>query len=565
MAGQSAKRIGSGLTKIALVLALAGFVAGCGEKEAEHSDLVIGIGQFPEGFNPNLFSHVAQSLILGATRRPFTAYNADWELICMLCTELPDVAAGTAREWVSPEGAEGWELDYTIDPDAVWADGTPITTRDVMFTWDVGRNPESGVVVSELYDQIEKIEVHDDHSFTIFNNKRNCDYQGLGGFGLLPAHIDEANFAEPHEYRNRSAFETDTTNPGLYFGPYVIADVEFGASVTLERNPHWWGDAPAFDRVIFRIVENTAALEANLLSGDIDYIAGEDGVTLDQAMAFDEAHGEEYNVVYKSGLIYEHIDVRLEDPIMSDVRLRRALMYATDRAGISQQLFQGRQPVADTSVNPLDAVYFDGVPRYVFDAAQAGQLLDAAGWTDIRDGVRHNADGDPLIIEIMTTAGNRVRETVEQILQSMWRDVGIDLRIRNEPARVFFGQTTRERRFPQMAMFAWISSPDSLPLGTLHSTMIPTAENNYSGQNFTGYASPEMDDIIDRLQVECAPAVQTELWDNLQTLYATDLPVLPLYFRANAFVLPHWLKGVVPTGHQDPTTLWIEDWYVETE
>ncbi len=550
-------------TGLAMLVALGFALSACGDKEPEHNELIIGIGQFPEGFHPNLFSHVAQSLVLGATRRPFTAFAADWELVCMLCTALPSIDEGTARPWISPDGAEGWELDYEIRADAVWGDGTPITTKDVQFTWEVGRTAESGVVGIEFYNQMEALVVHDDRRFTFYNNKRNCDYQGINDFGLIPAHIDEANFTEPREYKNRTAFETDTTNPGLYFGPYVISAVEFGASITLERNPHWWGEAPAFDRVVFRIVENTAALEANILSGDIDYIAGEDGVSLDQGLAFEANHGDDFNVVFKPGLIYEHIDVRLDNPILADLRVRQALMYAIDREGISQQLFQGRQPVAHTSVNPLDAVHFDDVAKYDFDPARAAVLLDEAGWTEITDGVRHNEAGDPLVVEIMTTAGNRVRETVEQVLQSMWGEVGVDLRIRNEPARVFFGQTTRERRFPQLAMFAWVSSPESIPLGTLHSTMIPTEENNYSGQNFTGYINAEMDDVIDRLQVECGEDVQTELWNRLQTLYATELPVLPLYFRANAFILPHWLKGVVPTGHQDPSTLWIETWTAE--
>ncbi|MCZ6763523.1 MAG: peptide ABC transporter substrate-binding protein [Alphaproteobacteria bacterium] len=548
---------------VASLVAVAGLTAGCGEEEmVERNQLIIGISQFPEGFHPTLFSHVAQSLVLGASRRPLTTYDAEWQLICMLCEALPDVADGTAREWISSEGEEGWELDYKIRDDAVWADGTPVTTRDVLFTWEIGRHPESGVAASELYTDIEKIEAHDDRRFTLFNKKRSCDYQGINDFELIPAHIDEANFAEPREYRTRSAFETDTTNPGLYMGPYMVTALEFGASITLERNPNWWGKTPRFDRVIFKIIENTAALEANLLSGDIDYIAGEDGITLDQALAFEAKHGEDYNVVFRSGLIYEHIDLRQEDPILSDIRVRRALAYGADREGIAEQLFKGHQPVAHGAINPLDEVYYDGVPKYGFDPVRAAELLDEAGWTELRDGVRHNAAGDPLTIEIMTTAGNRVRETVEQILQSMWRDIGVDLRIRNEPARVFFGQTTRQRRFHHMAMYAWVSAPKSIPLSTLHSTMIPTVENNYSGQNYPGYASDEMDEVIDRLQVECAEATQTELWNRLQTLYAEDLPVLPLYFRANVFVMPHWLKGVEPTGHQYPSTLWIENWHV---
>ena len=200
--------------------------------------------------------------------------------------------------------------------------------------------------------------------------------------------------------------------------------------------------------------------------------------------------------------------------------MRRALLHAIDRNAISERLFEGKQPVADTFVHPLDSVHTDDVRKYPFEPDTARQLLDGSGWTDIRKGIRHNAAGEPLRIEIMTTAGNRVRELVEQVIQSNLREVGVDLRIRNQPARVLFGQTIRQREFPGMAMFAWFSTPENIPRTTLHSSMIPTAENGWSGQNYTGFANPVMDEAIDRVEVECGAAAQTRHWTTIQQTYA---------------------------------------------
>ncbi|CAN0605515.1 unnamed protein product, partial [Ectocarpus sp. 12 AP-2014] len=111
--------------------------------------------------------------------------------------------------------------------------------------------------------------------------------------------------------------------------------------------------------------------------------------------------------------------------------------------------------------------------------------------------------------------------------------------------------------------FAWISSPESVPLTTLSSTQIPTEANGWSGQNYTGFNNPEMDALIDGIERELDFEKRKELWARLQVLYTEELPVLPLYWRANAFPLPKWLKGVRPTGHQLTTTLWVEDWRVE--
>ena len=168
-----------------------------------------------------------------------------------------------------------------------------------------------------------------------------------------------------------------------------------------------------------------------------------------------------------------------------------------------------------------------------------------------------------LALEFMTTAGNRVRELVQQVLQSYWREVGVEVTIRNEPARVLFGQTISNRAFSALAMFAWLSAPESLPRTTLHSNSIPAAGNNWSGQNYTGFRNADMDRLIDEIELELDRTRRAGLWKRVQQIYAEQLPVLPLYFRSDAYIIPRWLKGIRPTGHLAPTTNWIEEWRVE--
>ncbi len=547
----------------AVVVALFAFILASPTANAAETkdELVIGISQFPGNFNPNIDSMLAKSYILAMARRPFTVYDKDWQLICMLCTELPDLERGTARIERTADGKKGIALTYTIRADAVWGDGKPITTDDVLFTWQAGREPTTGISNFELYDRITSIDQHDKKTFTMHVNKFTCDYAGINDFDVLPAHVDRANFADPAEYKTRSAYETDTTNPALWFGPYRVTQVVSDSHVVLEPNPTWWGKKPHFKRIIVKAIENTAALTANLLSGDIDYIAGELGLLLDQALAFEKRHGDKFDFSYKSGLIYEHIDLNLDNPILADRQVRRALIHAIDRSAVSGQIFGGHQPVAHGQTNPLDRVYYDGTPSYAFDPSRAAQLLDEAGWASLKDGIRHNDKGEPLRLELMTTAGNKTRELVQQVLQADWRKVGVDVRIRNEPARVYFGKTLRERKFTAMGMYAWISSPENIPRTTLHSTMIPTADNGWSGQNYPAFRSEELDTVLDDMETVCDANENQALWNRMQEIYATELPVLPLYFRANPYILPKWLKGIEPTGHQYPTALWIENWH----
>jgi len=523
--------------------------------------LTIGITQFPATFHPSIQSMLAKTYLHGFTRRPITAYDADWRLICKLCTKLPTLENGLAKREPLPDGGTGMAVTYSLHPEATWGDGKPVTSADVKFTWEVGKHPKSGVAAGEFYRRIRDVAIHDAKTFTLHIDRVTFDYNDVA-LPVLPAHLERRVFdSDPAEYRNRTTFDRDPTNPGLFFGPYRMESVTSGARAVFVPNPTWYGKPPAFDRIVVRVVENTAALEANLLSGGIDMIAGELGMNLDQALALQRRQGDRFVFRFQAGLIYEHIAFNLDNPILADRRVRRALAHGADRAAMSQALFGGEQPVAHVNVSPLDRVHAEDLPRYPHDPAKARDLLDAAGWRPGPDGIRRDDSGRPLRLTLMTTAGDRTREMVQQVLQSQWAEIGVDLRLKNEPARVFFGRTVTRRQFDHLAMFAWISAPETVPRSTLHSEMIPTAETSWQGQNVTGFDSPRADRLIDDLERELDPARRKAMWAALQRLYARELPDLPLFWRARAHVLPTWLKGLTPTGHQYPTTLWVEDWH----
>ena len=295
--GSITQWIGKGLAVAALCCALTANPA------SARDNLVIGVSQFPATLNPNTDASTAANYVLGMVRRPFTTFDTRWDLICMLCTELPSFENGRAEIVDRAEGKKGIRLTFTIRPDARWGDGVPITTKDVLFTYEVGRHPKSGVSNAELYRRITSITAMDDKTFVMEVDKLTFDYAGINDFDVLPEHIEREAFAQPEQYRNRSRFDTDPTNPGLYFGPYRITERVAGSYIVLEPNPLWWGDKPAFPQVVVRTVENTASMEANLLSGSIDMIAGELGPSVEQALAFEKRRGQDYTFLYKEGQI----------------------------------------------------------------------------------------------------------------------------------------------------------------------------------------------------------------------------------------------------------------------
>jgi len=526
-------------------------------------ELVLAMTQTPGTWNPLISSMLAKSLISNMTARPLTAWNADWKLVCLVCTELPTIENGKARVIDLPDdgkggGKKGMEVDIEMR-DLRWGDGVPVTAKDVAFTLEVGKHPLSGVASSESYKRILKLDSKDDRHFTMTIDRVTFDYNSLG-LSLVPAHIEQPIFdANPAEYRNKTAYDTDSTNPGLAFGPYRIVEIVPGSRIALEQNPSWTGEKPHFKRIVVKIIENTAALEANLLSGNVDYVLGELGLSLDQALAFEKRHKDEYDFIYKPALIYEHIDTKLDNNLLADRRVRQAMLLAIDRTAISDKLFEGKQPVADGPISPLDPMYSPVARAYPYDPAAARKLLDEAGFADIKNGVRHNAKGERLSIEITTTAGNRVRELVAQVIQSQLRQVGIEVRIKAEPPRIF-SEALNRRQFTGLAMYAWVQLPEGVPRSTLHSEEIPSAANGWSGQNYPGYKNPDMNKALDAAERELDFGKRRALFADIQRIHADDLPVLPLFFRVDPFVIPKPLKGVVPTGHLNSSTLWVEQW-----
>ncbi|CAN5499212.1 peptide ABC transporter substrate-binding protein [soil metagenome] len=521
-------------------------------------ELVLAMTQAPGTMNPVISSMLAKSLIQNMIARPITAYDPDWKLVCLICVELPNLDKKTARLVTLADGKQGIEVDIALKP-MKWGDGTPVTAKDIAFTLEVGRHPLSGVASSEGYKRVVKFDIKDDLNFTVTTDRVTFDYQSFD-FQILPAHLEKPIFdANPAEYRTKTTYDTNSTNPGLAFGPYRIVELVPGNRIVLEQNPTWNGEKPHFKRLVIKIIENTAALEANLLSGNVDYILGELGLSLDQALAFEKRHKDKYNVIYKPALIYEHIDINLDNPLLKDRRVRQAILMAIDRKAISDKLFEGKQPVAHGGISPLDPMYSPDTRQYAYDPAGAKKLLDEAGFATIKSGFRTNDAGERFSIEIGTSAGNKIREQVAQVIQSQLRQVGIELRLKAEPPRIFF-EGLGKRTFNALALYAWVGRPQGVPRSTLHSEEIPTAKNGWSGQNYPGYANPAMDKALDAAERELDEGKRRRLFADIQRIYAEDLPVLPMFFRVDPFVIPKALKGVRPTGHLNSSTLWIEQW-----
>ncbi|MBP9708046.1 MAG: peptide ABC transporter substrate-binding protein [Oligoflexales bacterium] len=556
----------SWVLKFSLILLLTPFVGFAKAK----SELKIGITQEFENLNPIISSMLATTYIQYMVTRPLIVLTPSGKWLPVLVTEIPSLENGKAK--IIQEGTKKKLIaDWEIKANAKWGDGKPVTAHDFVFTRDVTMDPNTSTSQRDAWENMEKIDIDTKNpkKFTITYKEARWNFnRDMAVLPLVPKHIEETVFKkhgkQAQGYDKNSLYTTQATNPGLYNGPYVVKEIKLGSHVTLEPNPHFFGKKPEIEIITLKLIPNTGTLEANLRSGSIDMISPL-GLAFDQALAFEKKVKAEklpYDVHFKPSLTYEHIDLNLSNEFLKDVKVRKALVHSINRDELSQALFDGRQPKAIHNIAPVDPWYTDSdkdIVKYPYSRRTAQKLFKDAGWEKGADGFLYK-NGKKLSLQIMTTAGNKVRELVQTYLQEQWKNVGVEITIKNEQARVFFGETTRKAAFPAMAMYAWISSPEKTPKTTLHSTYIPTKKNNYSGQNTTGWINKEVDKLIEDLDIEFDAIKRKEISAKILYHYTNDVPVIPLYYRSDISVTPKNISGYEITGTQYPETWEVENW-----
>lgn len=531
--------------------------------------LKIGLNQDFENLNPMVTSMLATTYIYGMVGRTLSLLNTQGKWEAHLVKDVPTLKNGLATI-INDKGKKKLQAKWEIKKNAVWGDGTPITGHDVLFSWKVANSPNVPVGEKEVYSQVEKIIIDpkDSKKFTFVYSGTKWDFNRLGTFYILPSHLEEPVFKKfghiKEGYSQNSLYVKNPTNPGLYSGPYVVEELKLGSHVLLKPNPKFYGKKAQIERILIKLIPNTGTLESNLLSKNIDMISLM-GFTLDQAIQFEKkvkSRRLPYHVNFKPAVVYEHIDLQLSNPILKDVRVRKALVYAIDRDRLTQSLFEGKQVKAISSLTPLDPWYTDDPQKivlYPYNRRKAKKLLKEAGWKKGSDGYLYK-DGKKLTLNLMTTAGNKLRELVQVYLKAEWKKIGVEITIKNEPARVYFGETVKKSKFSGMAMYAFISSPENTPRSTLHSTNIPHRSNGYSGQNRPRWINKNVDKLIDRIDNEFDAQKRKEIMAKVTYHYTNEVPVIPLYYRSDISVTPKGLKGYELSGHQFPTTYYVENW-----
>jgi peptide/nickel transport system substrate-binding protein len=523
--------------------------------------LNIGVSAEFENLNPLIGSQAITNYILYLAHRPTVYLTPDLKWKPMIIKELP-----TLQNKLAKKVGEGLQVTIEFLPELTWGDGKPVTCADLEFTWIVGKNPNVSIPNREPFENIKSIttDPNNPKKCTVEFTKAKFDYFAKVP-SPLPAHLERAVFEKyknkPQGYDQNSLYTKQPNNPGLYYGPYVISEVKLGSHVIFIPNPHYKTKKLYFEKIVIKLIPNNGVLEANLRSGNIDMIASATGLGIDQAVAFDNKVKKEnlpYEVIFEDGVVYAHMDFNLDTPIVSDIKVRKAIIHGFNRKEMIKALLEGKGQIANSFVTPNDPWNDSKTPIYEFSRRKATKLLDEAGWKMGADGYRAK-NGKRLTINLMGAAGSKLNDLIQAFFQEEMKAIGIEIRLKNEPPRVFFGETVNKRSF-EMAMYSWVSIPENSPRSTLHSSSIPSDKNSFAGQNYPGYKSPEVDQLIDQLESELDAQKRAKIGKKIVRKYAEDLPVMPVYYRPNNAVIPKGMKGFRLSGHIFYETLYAEDW-----
>jgi len=537
-----------------------------------NDQLVLAMSQEFENLNPILQQMLATSYLNGFVIHSINWINKDWEWECALCIKMPSLENGLAKI-ITENGVKKVVSEWEIKPKAKWGDGAPVTGHDFKLSWEVGSSPNVAVGEKTNYTRIESVTVDPENpkKFTIKHDKAYYDFYGLSdsNIGLIPSHIEapiwEKTKNQAGAYEKQTEYAKNPLNPGLYNGPYRISEIKLGSHMVFTPNEHFYGKQPKIQKIIAKLIPNTQTMEANLFSGSVDMISIL-GMTFDQALTLKEKLDRDpklagkYKVKFEPGLVYEHVDLNLRNPLLQDVKVRKALRHGINVKELTDALFRGQQKPALHSVHPMDGYFTDNVERYPYDVAKSNALLEESGWElNKADNYRYK-NGKKLTLNLMTTAQNKTREQVQVFLQAAWKKIGVHVTLKTQPARIFFGETVRKGLYSEMAMFAWISSPDNPPRSIVHSSMIPSKSNSFSGQNSGGWSNPAVDMALDSIETELDLEERKKLMVKVMQEYNKDVPTIPLYFRSDVAVIPANMKNHFVTGHQHSGPRWAQHW-----
>lgn len=453
---------------------------------------------------------------------------------------------------VDPDYAESVDItdrdpltvEVKLNPQAVWAGGTPITARDMVAFWQAqnGSNEDFEVISTAGYDAISAVEPGDDKfSYSVVFKQRTAEWPRYV-YPRLPANVSSSPKLFNDAFRTRAISSN---------GPFVVTAIDPADGViTQEPNPRWWGQAPKAEKITWNIADPTLQAEA-YVNDELDAVDLEDAT---YPIARDTG-----TVQRAAGIDWSQVTLNGGRGPLADVEVRRAVAHAINRGAIATRTAQGLgappAPLGNVLLVPGQQGYTDASASIAYDPATAKQLLAGAGYVAGADGMLAK-DGRPLELTMPVPQETPANATRAEAIVKDLRAVGITVTLRPVPAAAFFDTYVIPLNF-DLVTFMRQATP--FPITPAKPWFFPLD----SAQNYSGIGTARFGPGFDTVLGTLADRLRAKRITKLNEWIFADVPVIPLAVTPIAVSVRNGLVNYGASQFEEPS--WTNVGFVTTK
>jgi peptide/nickel transport system substrate-binding protein len=453
---------------------------------------------------------------------------------------------------------DGTIYNFSLNPKAVWHDGEPVTSDDVIFTIQMMLADDSPLPedVREFWKQIEIVRL-DEKTLQFKLPEPFAPFLDYLTFGVLPAHLlGDLSMDELID----NEFNLQPVGSGPYrFDHLITTDGEI-TGVVLSIFKGYFGQTAYIDQIALRYYPDASAAYMAYQDGEVTGIGN---VTAD---ILPEVLNEKGLNLYTTRLpVMSLILLNLDNPAVEffqDVNVRKALMQGLNRQGMIDNLKDGQAILADGPIFPGTWAYYDGIEHYSYTPDQAISIFREAGFTIPAAGgnVRTSEDGTPLSFELLYPDDREHAELVNAI-RNDWSALGIQVTLTALPYDQLVSEHLDTRNYQAALVDINLSrSPDPDPYPFWHQTQIS------SGQNYSKWDDRQASEYLEQARITTDLAERTRLYKNFQVRWSQELPALPLFYPVYTYAVSSDVHGISIGPILDPADRFnhVNAWYLVT-
>ena len=530
--------------------------------------ITIVIAEAPPRFNASISDTGFDALVMELVLLGLADIDPFGNVFPELAAELPTVENGGV---VVDEDAGTMEVTWKLRQDIQWADGTPVTADDVIFTYAAIIDPDTGSWTQGI-DYLDDVVKIDDYTVVMYFNTIYPGYLTI--FGGEQIVIWPAHYCDPEQ----GFAAWDCGMQPLSNGPYILEEWVAGDHLAFVRNPNYYeAGKPSIDKIIVRIVPEASVRKEMLIRGDADVIMWATEAVVDDLQ--DEANVKVSISPFQRWVmrIFFNLAERgtldpaaTPHPILSDVRVRQAIRQAIDVDLISNEIFLGYSTPIWTEF--FRDPFICDISRPAYDPEAAKALLEEAGWSDTdEDGVRecHGCqsaeEGYPMSMEFMTYAEyGEPLELTQQLIAEMLAEIGIELKLSVLEGSVLWADYASGgiEQTGDFDINMWDDGYFGIdPTDFMWELYYSAAAEPDMGWNVGRYLNEDVDAILDSAYT-LDQETRQELFCQLAEILDQDIPNILMFSAINADAHSARLEGVQSTIN-DLVTWNVADWVVK--